>query len=144
MRHRIVSCARGWIGTPYLHQAAVRGLGCDCLGMLRGVWAEVTGTALIAVPIYTPDWSEPQGDEVLLQAARRLLVAKTVSNAEPGDVVVFRMRAGAVAKHVGLQADAGQSPSFIHAYQGHGVVENALTPPWQRRIVARFAFPTND
>ena len=33
----IVRAARGWIGTPYVHQASVRGAGCDCLGLLRGV-----------------------------------------------------------------------------------------------------------
>ncbi|EDZ47445.1 conserved hypothetical protein [Rhodobacterales bacterium Y4I] len=40
------------------------------------------------------------------------------------------------------RAVAGCSkPSFIHAYAGHGVVESPLSPPWQRRIVARFHFP---
>ncbi|RMD92718.1 MAG: peptidase, partial [Alphaproteobacteria bacterium] len=30
---------------------------------------------------------------------------------------------------------------FIHSYSGHGVVENPLSEPWARRVVARFAFP---
>ncbi|MEM1422329.1 MAG: peptidase P60, partial [Pseudomonadota bacterium] len=30
--------ASRWIGTPYRHQASLRGVGCDCLGLLRGVW----------------------------------------------------------------------------------------------------------
>ena len=47
----------------------------------------------------------------------------------------------AVAKHLGLQAETGPAATFIHAYSGHGVVESALTPPWERRIVARFALP---
>ena len=59
----------------------------------------------------------------------------------PGDVLLFRMRAGAVAKHLGIQAGVGDGASFIHAYTGHGVVESPLTAPWARRIVARFAFP---
>ncbi|MDG1118150.1 MAG: peptidase, partial [Flavimaricola sp.] len=29
----VVATARGWIGTPYLHQASCRGAGCDCLGL---------------------------------------------------------------------------------------------------------------
>jgi hypothetical protein len=51
------------------------------------------------------------------------------------------MRRGAVAKHLGIFAmtRAGQA-SFIHSYAGHGVVESPLTNPWQRRVVARFAF----
>ena len=28
-RARIVAAARGWLGTPYRHQASVKGVGCD-------------------------------------------------------------------------------------------------------------------
>ena len=133
----VVAAARGWIGTPYLHQASVRGAGCDCLGLLRGVWREVFGAEPEVVPPYTMDWAEPQGIEVLLGAARRHLVEKPVADAAPGDVLVFRMRAGAVAKHVGLMS----APlAFIHSCSGHGVVESALTEAWRRRIAACFEF----
>ena len=43
---RIVDLARGWIGTPYLHQASCRGIGCDCLGLVRGVWRDGVVAAL--------------------------------------------------------------------------------------------------
>ena len=133
----VVLAARGWIGTPYLHQASVKGAGCDCLGLLRGVWREVFGAEPEAVPPYSMDWAEPQGIEVLLGAARRHLVEKPVADAAPGDVLVFRMRSGAVAKHVGLM---GSESSFIHSFSGHGVVESALTDGWRRRIAGCFGF----
>ena len=41
---RIVALARGWIGTPYLHQTSAKAAGCDCLGLLRGIWREAVGT----------------------------------------------------------------------------------------------------
>ncbi|MCA0922915.1 NlpC/P60 family protein [Pseudooceanicola nanhaiensis] len=135
----VVRAARGWIGTPYLHQASVRGAGTDCLGLLRGVWREVLGAEPEAVPAYSRDWSEPQGDEALWRAARRHL--HVTGQAAPGDVLLFRMREGAVAKHLGLAAEVGARPTFIHAYSGHAVVESPLSAPWARRIVARFAFP---
>lgn len=141
---RVVDVARGWIGTPYVHQASVKGAGCDCLGLLRGVWREVLGAEPEPVPAYSMDWSEPQGDERLWQAAKRHLLVKPVAQAAPGDVLLFRMRDGSVAKHVGLQARTGRDASFIHAYSGHGVVESALSAPWARRVVARFAFPNGD
>ncbi len=137
----VVTAARGWIGTPYLHQASCKGAGCDCLGLLRGVWREICGAEPEAVPPYTQDWSEPEGLERLWAAALRHLEPKALSEAAPGDVLLFRMRDRAVAKHLGLQAKTGEAPSFIHAYSGHGVVESALTAPWARRVVARFAFP---
>ena len=138
---RAVDLARLWIGTPYLHQASVRGAGTDCLGLLRGIWRELYGAEPEAVPAYTRDWSEPSGDEALWQAARRHLLPRPLDTAQTGDVLLFRMQTGAVAKHLGVQAETGPAPTFIHAYSGHGVVESPLSRPWQRRIVARFAFP---
>ena len=141
MSGRIVAAARGWLGTPYVHQASARGAGCDCLGLLRGVWRDFQGPEPEAVPPYSPDWSEVQHDERLWRAARRWLHEKPLADAGPGDVILLRMHQRAVAKHLGILAAAAPAPSFIHAYTGHGVIESALTLPWRRRIVACFAFP---
>lgn len=138
---RIVALARGWIGTPYRHQAACRGAGCDCLGLIRGLWRELRGAEPERPPAYSMDWSEPARQELLWQAAARHLVPKPLAEEAPGDVILMRMRAGAVAKHLGVMARVGANATFIHAYSGHGVVETALSLPWRRRIVARFAFP---
>jgi NlpC/P60 family putative phage cell wall peptidase len=140
----VVAAARRWIGTPYHHQASTLGAGADCLGLLRGVWREVFGSEPEAPPPYTPDWSEPQRDEALWSAARRHLREKRISQAVSGDVLLFRMREGSVAKHLGIVADAGPAVTFVHAFHGHGVVESALTEPWRRRIVACFSFPEDD
>ena len=137
----VVAAARGWIGTPYVHQASARGAGCDCLGLLRGVWREVLGAEPEAVPAYSMDWSEPQGEERLWSAAARHLAVKDRGQEAVGDVILFRMRDRGVAKHLGLQGRVGADASFIHAYSGHGVVESPLSLPWRRRIVARFEFP---
>ena len=136
-----VTIARGWIGTPYRHQASRLGAGADCLGLLRGVWRGLYGGEPEAVPAYTQDWSEPSGEEALWQAARRHLIALAPGVPAPGDVLLFRMRRGSVAKHLGLAAQGRHGPTFIHAYSGHGVVESPLSAPWVRRIAARFQFP---
>ncbi|MEX3015894.1 peptidase [Gymnodinialimonas hymeniacidonis] len=137
----VVSTARAWLGTPYIHQASCKGAGCDCLGLLLGIWREVHGDLPAPVPAYTNDWSEVSGEERLLEAARAHLPQKAIDDAAPGDVLIFRMRSDAVAKHVGLQSLVAPTPCFIHAYSGRGVTENALTAPWARRVAARFAFP---
>ena len=138
---RIVTAARGWIATPYLHQASCKGAGTDCLGLLRGVWREVLGAEPETPPAYSMDWSEPARIEALWAAAQRHLRPKGRADAAPGDVLLFRMREGSVAKHLGIQGRIGAEASFIHAYSGHSVVESPLSAPWERRIVARFTFP---
>ncbi len=135
----VVQAARGWIGTPYKHQASLRGAGSDCLGLLRGVWREVIGPEPEAVPAYTPDWSEPARREDLMAAANRWL--ERTDRAEAGAVLLFRIREGAVAKHLGILSVAGEDAAFVHAYSGHGVVESPLSRPWEKRVVAMFRFP---
>ena len=138
----VVSLARGWIGTPYQHQASTKGVACDCLGLIRGIWRERYGAEPEAPPPYTPDWGEGGGHEVLMEAALRHLVPVAREDAmRPGDVLLFRMRAGAVAKHLGILCKAGEAPRFIHAYNAHGVIDSPLTTPWQNRIAGRFRFP---
>jgi NlpC/P60 family putative phage cell wall peptidase len=138
----VVRRARDWIGTPYRHQASVRGVGADCLGLLRGLWREMVGPEPVAMPGYTPDWAEAGGQEVLLDAGRRWLIRRHGVEVVSGDVILFRMRDGGIAKHLGIAANIGEAASFIHAYSGHAVMESPLSEPWKRRIAARFAFPT--
>jgi NlpC/P60 family putative phage cell wall peptidase len=136
----VVRAARGWIGTPYCHQAATRGAGCDCLGLIRGVWRELRGAEPALVPPYAADWAEASGQERLWDAARTHLTAKPLAARAPGDVLLFRMRERGVAKHLGILATDGAAPTFLHAYSRHGVIESPFTKGWQRRLVACFAF----
>lgn len=142
MSRRAVAAARGWIGTPYMHQAARRGVGADCLGLIRGVWEEIVGGVPETMPAYTADWAEPRGEEVLMAAANRHLVRRPAGAAgQAGDVLLFRMRERGIAKHLGIAAETGARPTFVHAYGGHAVIESALTAPWARRIAARYGWP---
>ena len=96
---RIIVEARSWIGTPYRHQASRKGAGCDCLGLVRGVWRACVGPEPDRVPAYRPDWAELGGEETLLRAARRWLEPLESNEYEPGDVVLFRIRSSVPVKH---------------------------------------------
>lgn len=138
-RDQIAQAARAWIGTPYVHQSRRCGAGTDCLGLILGLWADLRGPFPEALPPYSMDWGEAGSVEHLWQAARRHLVPGT--GMAVGHILLFRMRGGAVAKHLGVQVACDPTPSFVHAYAGHGVVESTLSAPWARRVVARFDFP---
>ncbi|MDN5567516.1 MAG: NlpC/P60 family protein [Paracoccus sp. (in: a-proteobacteria)] len=138
----VVKAARGWLGTPYVHQASAKGSGADCLGLIRGVWRELHGAEPEVPPAYTADWAECGSAEILEAAAMRHLVpVGRNQNWQVGQVLLFRMRQGAIAKHLGILSDAGTAGRFLHAYTYHGVIESPLTTPWRSRIVARFRFP---
>ncbi|KAB0679941.1 NlpC/P60 family protein [Aureimonas leprariae] len=138
VRELVLAAARGFVGTPYRHQGSRRGVGCDCLGLVRGVWREVYGREPEEAGAYTADWAERGLGERLLEAAGRHLVPVAANEMRPGDVAVFRWRPEAVAKHCGI-LDEGDC--LIHAYEGMAVVSSPLGPSWRRRIVGTFRFP---
>jgi len=135
-RQAIIAEAHSWIGTPYQHQASVKGAGCDCLGLVRGVWRALYGDEPEAAPPYTPDWAETNARETLLDAARRHLIESDI--ARPGDVLLFRMGERAPAKHAAILSSEHR---IIHAYWGRAVVESRLAPWWRARQAAVFSFP---
>lgn len=137
-RDAVVAAARMWIGTPYHHQASLRGVGADCLGLIRGVWRDLYGGEAEAPPGYSRDWGEVSGEETLIGAATRHMIAGRRVAPEPGDVLIFRMRSGAVAKHAAILATPG---TMIHATEDRLAAEVPFSAWWRRRCAAVFSFP---
>jgi NlpC/P60 family putative phage cell wall peptidase len=137
-RSSIIAEARDWVGTPYQHQASAKGAGCDCLGLVRGVWRALYGSEPEAPPAYTPDWAERKGEETLLLAARRHMREIAIADARPGDVLLFRMDAQSPAKHAAI---LDEDERLIHAYWARAVVRSRFAPWWRARCAAAFAFP---
>lgn len=136
---RAAQIAADWLGTPYQHQASQKGWGCDCLGLIRGIWRELYGPEPEELPPYSPDWAEVGPSENLMEAAARWLIPAVGGAVCAGDVLLFRMRSGCPAKHCAVVAASGQQ--IIHAYWGRSVVRSWLTPWWQSRLAARFRWP---
>lgn len=137
-RAAIVAEARGWIGSPYLHQASDRSAGCDCVGLVRGVWRALYGPEPEAMPAYSPDWSEADGTENLIETASRHLRRVENGPPRPGDVLVFRWRPHLPAKHCGILVAPAR---MVHAYQAAGKVAESGISHWEKRIAGVFAFP---
>ena len=135
---RVIAAARSWLGTPYHDQASLQGVGCDCLGLVRGVWREVVGAEPFPIPPYSRDWGETGPNEILAEGARRMMPEIACSEAGPGALVLFRMKPRAIAKHAGILTGPG---AFLHAYERLGVIEEPLTASWARKLAFAFLFP---
>ncbi len=134
----VIAEALSWAGTPYRHQGDRKGVGCDCLGLVRGVWKAVYGFEIEHPGPYAPDWAG-DGEERLLTGLRRYFVERDARDGRPGDLLAFRWRPHLPAKHLGILI---ASDRFVHAYEGAAaVVSSALVPQWRSRIAASFAFP---
>ena len=139
-----VAQARLWLGTPYRHQASLHGVGCDCLGLLRGVWRGLYGDEPERPPPYGATWAEsaPAGADPFSEAAvRHLLPVEEPLPAyrpAPGDVLLFAFRAHLPARHCAI---ATGPDAMIHAHDRAEVTEVALTPWWRRHLAGAFRFP---
>lgn len=134
----ILAEAMTWLGTPYRHQGSRKGVGCDCLGLVRGVWRAVYGGEPERPGPYSPDWAETGTGDPLIEAARRHCKERPLPQARPGDLLVFRWRIHHAAKHLGILLPGDR---FLHAYEGHAVTVSPLIAQWRRRIAGVFAFP---
>ncbi|QQR68380.1 MAG: peptidase P60 [Alphaproteobacteria bacterium] len=138
-RDDAVTEARTWLGTPFLHQGALKGVACDCIGLVKGV-----GMALGLVD-YDPvspealsyaNYSMMPDSKRMRQGLARWLVPIPVDSALPADILF--MAWGREPQHVALITDHG----IIHSYSGVGkVVEHSLDDRWRQRIAAAYRYP---
>jgi len=134
----IITTARGWIGTPYIHQASLKGVGADCLGLVRGVRREAIGPEPETPPPYAPGWAEAGQGEAMAQAATRHMLKIPPTEFQAGDVLLFRWRLHLPAKHAGI---ATSRAAMIHAQERAAVIEIPLSPWWFRHLAFVFRFP---
>lgn len=145
-RDMIVAQARTWLGTPFHHQGRVKGVGCDCLGLIVGVARELALTdekGFLLADYDQPNYSPlPDGRGLKTAVSLHLLELPSIGEALPGDVPLIRFQND--PQHVGILAklDDG-SDSLIHCYSNTGkVVEHRLNDTWRRMIIAAYRFPT--
>jgi NlpC/P60 family putative phage cell wall peptidase len=135
-RNDIIAEAASWIGTPYHHQASLKGVGCDCLGLVRGIYRGLYGPEPARVPPYAQHNEVGQAERLI--AGIKSHLAPVPPPGAPGDVVVFRRRPGFPARHCGVLIAPRR---FVHAVSGQSVSAATLSPWWARRLAACFSFP---
>jgi NlpC/P60 family putative phage cell wall peptidase len=136
----IVKVAREWIGTPYHHQAALKGIGCDCIGLLIGVWREIIGNLPVEPPVYSPQWHLHQKESQLISVLENSYGFKRIncSNPPSGSVLCMGLRKGP-AHHAGI---ATGDNTFIHSFMtAKKVVEVTLDSDWRSRTHAVLVYP---
>lgn len=135
-KSRIVSITRTWIDTPYHHQESKKGIGCDCLGLLRGVWREYYGTELPEkIPNYSPSWNDHMTENNMLLRAQNNF--KAINAPKEGDLILFRMTKRGVVKHCSIMVSDN---TMIHAYTNHKVREELFTDWWKKKVAGYFEF----
>lgn len=137
MRPEVAQKALEFLGTPYHHQAKVKGLGVDCGQLILAVAQELNLVSpTMRVTNYSTEWHLHNTEEKMLNMLEQFnCVEKTTL--EIGDIVCFKF--GRVCSHLGIYLGEGQ---FIHARIDQGkVVINSLSGDWLKRHIKTYSFP---
>jgi NlpC/P60 family putative phage cell wall peptidase len=123
-----ISELREWIGTPYVHQGRVKGVGVDCIGLAIGAIRD------LGLGDYEPDYGYAYVPDGLL-CDRIAVHLEETDEPQDGDLLVFRIRT--VPQHCAFLTEGGTC--LLHAYQGLGVVaEHGYTDQWRGRLIKAF------
>jgi cell wall-associated NlpC family hydrolase len=110
LRRAVVAEAISWLGTPYHHQACVKGVGADCAQMPLAVYAAAGLIPETAVGDYSPQWFLHRSAELYLAWVERFAREVAPQQIGPGDFAVWRF--GRTFSHGAVIADW---PRIIHA-----------------------------
>ena len=109
-RRRVVDVALSWERTPYVHEARIKGVGCDCT-FIAEVYEEAGLIPHIDIARYSPQWHLHQREErylgYVLRYAREIPFPP-----QPGDVVLYRF--GRVLSHSAIVIFPGW-PHIVHS-----------------------------
>lgn len=128
------------MGTRYRHQARVKQVGADCVGLVGGVALAcgVLGSQEWMADPAMHQYARSPSDDFLRRSCDRYLNRIPVANAREGDVLIFSIHGE--WRHLALVSSA---PRFIiHAYAllaARRVVEQSL-PVAHATVVAAYSF----
>lgn len=137
----IVAEARSWIGTPWMHQASLKGVGADCIGLIVGV---AEAFKMPEAPAWKADrrfsgyGPTPVVDKLLAACAVYLDPVK-VESATLGDILLFTYLKQPV--HFGIVSETSPRFSVVHAYGPvRRVTENPIDEKWRARVAHAFRY----
>lgn len=129
-RSEVIKAARLWIGTPFHPGGRLRGVGCDCVGLLLGVALDLGLTK------FDPGTYRQKSRDRRLQATLSFLCPS--GTGELGDILLFEYVQSGLPQHVGIASPVG----IIHAHLSRGgVVEHGLGEGDGFRLIASYQFP---
>jgi cell wall-associated NlpC family hydrolase len=124
----VVACARGWIGTPFHHQARLKGVGVDCAGLVIGVAREL---GLVPEGFDINGYPRQPDGQAMLRWCREHMQEVAFGTLKPGHVVVVRFDRH--PQHVGLVGN------YWHGEGVHSII-HALSLPPARVVETRLMF----
>lgn len=129
----IIAQARSWKGTPWRHQGRLKGIACDCVGL---VVSGGIALGLLPADIEMPGYSRyPDPREMIRQLDLHLDRVK-IGEQRGGDVLLLKPTR--LPQHLAILTFEG---TIIHAIdKERGVSEHRLDEVWTKAIAAVYRY----
>lgn len=142
----IVAEARSWVGTPFLHQARLKGVGVDCVGVILGVGRALDLITAEADAQFGPrfaGYSRAPNPRKMRQGVEFYLDPLPIDHRDEGPdgaVGWFEWREE-LPMHLAIMATFEGRRTMIHSYESAGrCVENGCDATWRGRVNSWWTF----
>lgn len=140
-RQRVIEIARSWIGTPYHHNAHMKGVGVDCAFFLAEVFQEAQLVDKIPIPHSSPQFMLHRNEELYKKEVANRATEISENEVQPGDIVLFRI--GRVFAHGAIIISWPDQVIHSHIMSGRVLItrsdecdlnrrEKAFFSPWKK------------
>jgi cell wall-associated NlpC family hydrolase len=109
-RAAVVEEAKSWLGTPWVHNARIKGAGVDCAQLLIGVFSGAGVIEAFDTGEYPVDWMLHREEERFLGWLGQYMVPTDATL--PGDVAIWKF--GRCFAHAAVVTEW---PVLIHAFR---------------------------
>jgi cell wall-associated NlpC family hydrolase len=110
-RAAVVAEAKTWVGTPWHHQADVKGAGVDCAMILVRVFVDTGVVPAFDPRPYSRTWFMHRGEEKFMDIVRQCGAHEIEGPPKPGDLALWKI--GRLFAHGSIVVEW---PMVIHAF----------------------------
>lgn len=92
-RQAVVTEARTWVGTKFVHQAGVKGAGCDCAHLISETYRAAGLMPAIVYPVYGKDFYRhaEHEEKYIVETAKKYFDEITEAECAPGDWITVKV-----------------------------------------------------
>lgn len=133
LAENLVTEARTWRGTRFVHQGRLKGVGVDCAGFIALV-AQNAGVANVDIP---SDYKPQEDGVAMMTLLSQHLDFVATEDVQPGDVLALcdeALRYPDIPRHLAFVTDVKDTTMFIIHASERGVREHRTNEHWRNRI----------
>lgn len=145
-RAAVIAEARSWVRakTPFHHQARVKGVGVDCLGLVWAVGEKAGVMPAVSDRDASPFWRyygrRPNPPKMRECLAKFLVELPDYVEPQPGDIAWMHW-GNEMPIHMAILGEHAGRSTLIHSVWNMGVLEHGFSAEFRERVTSFWRYP---